>query len=133
MLIPAQPNILWFSVSRIESAIRHAGDEPTSNRRRYLCIGANDGLDRPSGKAKRHQHLRRTRQAVLYQTLCRPTFEAQAGERSRVPAFVWRLPRIAAILGVPEPVEGARNTASPYKLGIDHNLTAISWIKSRNA
>jgi hypothetical protein len=35
-----------------------------------------DGMDRPSGKAKRHQHLRRARQAVLYQTLCRPTFEA---------------------------------------------------------
>jgi hypothetical protein len=31
-----------------------------------------DGMDGPSGKAKRHQHLRRARQAVLYQTPCRP-------------------------------------------------------------
>jgi hypothetical protein len=32
----------------------------------------NDGVDRPSRNAKRHQYLRRTRQAVPYQTLCRP-------------------------------------------------------------
>src|SRR5580704_17342786 len=29
-------------------------------------------MDGRSGKAKHHQHLRRARQAVLYQTLCRP-------------------------------------------------------------
>jgi DNA transformation protein and related proteins len=61
-----------------------------------LLCRSHDGMDRPSGKAKRHQHLRRTRQAVLYQTLCRPTFGAQAGERCRVPALVRRLPPVAA-------------------------------------
>jgi hypothetical protein len=34
---------------------------------------ADDGMNRLSGKAKRHQHLRRTRYAVQYQTLCRLT------------------------------------------------------------
>jgi hypothetical protein len=29
-------------------------------------------MDGPSGNSKRHQHLRRARRAVLYQTLCRP-------------------------------------------------------------
>jgi len=53
-------------------------------------------MDGPNRKAKRHQHLRRTRSAVLYQTLCRPLSKRIAGEQCRVPTFVWRLPRISA-------------------------------------
>jgi hypothetical protein len=45
-------------------------------------------MDRPSGKAKRHQGLRRTRQAVLYQALCRPAFaRKQASDVAFPPSF----------------------------------------------
>jgi hypothetical protein len=71
-------------------------NEREQHVRESFCHRPDDGMDGLSGKAKRHQHLRRVRQAVLYQTPCRPTFEACAGERCRVPTFLWRLPRIAA-------------------------------------
>src|SRR5712672_3454802 len=45
-------------------------------------------MDRQSRKAKRHQHLRRARQAVLYQTLCRPLSKrAQANDGAFAPSF----------------------------------------------
>src|ERR1700687_1920681 len=45
-------------------------------------------MDRPSGKAKRHQHLRRARQAVLYQMLCRPLSKRkQANDLAFPPSF----------------------------------------------
>src|ERR1700720_646241 len=44
-----------------------------------------DGL---SGKAKHHRHLRRARQAVLYQTLCRPLSKrTQANNVAFPPSF----------------------------------------------
>ena len=53
-----------------------------------LFRGPDDGVDRLSRKAKRHQGLRRTRQAVLYQTLCRPAFERkQASDVAFPPSF----------------------------------------------
>ncbi len=46
------------------------------------------GMDGLSGKAKRRQHLRRTRQAMLYQTLCRPVSKrAQANDVAFPPSF----------------------------------------------
>ena len=45
-------------------------------------------MDRPSGKAKHHQHLRRARQAVLYQMLCRPhSKRTQANNVASPPSF----------------------------------------------
>ena len=49
---------------------------------------ADDGMDGPSGKAKRHQHLRRTQRAVLYQTLCRSASKrGQANDLAFPPSF----------------------------------------------
>jgi hypothetical protein len=53
-----------------------------------LLYRPHDGMDGLSGKGKCHQHLRRDRQAVLYQMLCRPLSKRkQANDVAFPPSF----------------------------------------------
>ena len=88
-------NAFWRDATQtllIAANCRHLRDNAgTACRARlkgFADAGSVDGMDGLSGKAKLHQHLRRARQAVLYQMLCRALSKRkQANDVAFPPSF----------------------------------------------